>query len=100
MTDREILDSIYENSVSGMTELIYTYADLVYKVVYEVLSDVGTQEDMEDCICDSFVAFFDNIDTVDFECGSIKGYLGVIARRRAVNLRYTLNPDDEMAFDE
>ena len=100
MTDKEISDGIYENSVSGMTVLIDTYADLVYKVAYDVLSDTGTQNDIEDCVCDSFIAFFDNIDTVDLERGSIKGYLGVIARRRAVNLRYTLNPDDERAFDE
>ena len=32
MTDNEILDSIYENAVEGMTLLIDTYADLVYKV--------------------------------------------------------------------
>lgn len=100
MTDNEILDSIYENAVEGMTLLIDTYADLVYKVVYEVLSDVGSQEDIEECISDTFIAFFDNIDDVDSERGSIKGVLGIIARRRAINLRYTLNPDDESAFDE
>ena len=100
MTDNEILNSIYENAVDGMTLLIDTYADLIYKVVYEVLSDVGTQEDIEDCICDTFIAFFDNIDDVDSERGSIKGVLGIIARRRAINLRYTLNPDDESVFDE
>ena len=100
MTDNEILGSIYENAVDGMTLLIDTYADLIYRVVYEVLSDVGTQEDIEDCICDTFIAFFDNIDDVDSERGSIKGVLGIIARRRAINLRYTLNPDDESVFDE
>ena len=100
MTDKEILDSIYENAVDGMTLLIDTYADLIYRVVYEVLSDVGAQVDIEDCICDTFIAFFDNIDDVDSERGSIKGVLGIIARRRAINLRYTLNPDDESVFDE
>ena len=100
MTDNEILDSIYQDAAKGMTLLINTYADLVYKVVYEVLSDAGTQEDIEDCVCDAFVAFFNNIDVVDLSRGSIKGFLGVIARRRAVNLRYTLNPDDDTAFDE
>ena len=100
MTDNEILDSIYSDAVEGISLLVDTYADLVYKVVYQVLSDVGNQEDICDCVCDAFVAFFYNIDDVDLSRGSIKGFLGVIARRRAVNLRYTLNPDDERAFDE
>ena len=100
MTDKEILESIYQDAVHGVTLLIDTYADLVYKIVYEVLSGVGSQDDIEDCVSDSFVAFYDNIDDVDLSRGSIKGFLGVIARRRALNLRYTLNPDDESDFDE
>ncbi len=100
MTDNEILDSIYCDAADGMTMLINSYADLVYKVVYDVLSDVGTQEDIQDCVCDTFAAFFNNIDDADLSRGSIKGFLGVIARRRAINLRFTLNPDDETVFDE
>lgn len=100
MTDNEILDSLYSDEAAGITALIRTYADLVYKKVYEILSECGSLEDIEDCVCDTFVAFFDNLDDVDLSRGSIKGYLGVIARRRAINLRFTLNPDDRMAFDE
>lgn len=100
MTDNEILESIYVDNVAGFTLLVDTYADLVYKIVYEILSPVGTQEDIQDCVSDTFVAFFYNIDDVDLSKGTINGYLGVIARRRAVNLRYTLSPDDDTAFDE
>ena len=100
MTDNEILDSLYDDEVAGFTALIRTYADLVYKIVYEILSQSGTFEDIEDCVCDSFAAFYNNMDDVDLSVGSIKGYLGVIARRRAVNLRFTLNPDDDMVFHE
>jgi RNA polymerase sigma-70 factor (ECF subfamily) len=100
MTDNEILESIYENDVAGFTLLADTYADLVYRVVYSILSEVGAQRDIEDCISESFVAFYNNIDDVDLSLGSIRGYLGVIARRRAVNLRYTLRPDDDRVFDE
>ena len=100
MTDKEILDSIYSDDIAGMSLLIDTYADLVYKIVSEVMSDVGAQEDIEECVCESFVAFFNNLDDVDLSRGSIKGFLGVIARRRAVNLRCTLSPDDIATFDE
>ena len=100
MTDNEILEGIYENEVAGLTVLVHTYAGLVYKIVSEILSDVGSAEDIEECIADAFIAFLNNIDDVDLSRGSIKAYLGVIARRRAVNLRYTLKPDDDTVFDE
>lgn len=100
MTDNEIMDSLYNDEASGFTTLIRTYADLVYKIVYEILSQSGSLLDIEDCVCDSFAAFYNNMDDVDLSRGSIKGYLGVIARRRAVNLRFTLNPDDDMIFHE
>lgn len=100
MTDKEILDSIYNDAVNGMTVLADTYADIVCRIVCEVLSDKADPSEIEECVCDSFMAFYNNIDDVDLYRGSIIGYLGVIARRRAINLYYTLNPDDETVFDE
>lgn len=100
MNDNELLDLIYEDSVSGVTELIDTYADLVYKIVFEVLSDAAPQKYIDECVADSFVAFYDNADDVDLFRGSIKAYLAVIAKRRAANLYYTLTSDDEAVFPE
>lgn len=100
MTDNEILEGIYQNEVAGLTVLVDKYAGLVYKIVSEILSDAGNREDTEDCICEVFLAFLNNIDDVDLSRGSIRGFLGVIARRRAINLRCTLRPDEEACFDE
>lgn len=100
MTDNEILDKIYDDTVSGLTMLADTYSSLVYKIVYDILSDVATQKDIEECVCDVFVAFCNTIDDVDLDRGSIIGYLGVIARRFSLNLYYTICPDDDSSFDE
>ena len=99
MTDQEILDSIYSSDVDGTVLLVNTYADVVYKIVYDILCDTA-EKDIEECVADSFVAFYNNIDDVDLDRGSIKGYLGVIARRRAINLYHTVRGDDSEAFDE
>ena len=50
MTDNEILDKIYDDTVSGLTMLADTYSSLVYKIVYDILSDVATQKDIEECV--------------------------------------------------
>lgn len=100
MTDNEILDGIYSDEASGFAVLIDTYADLLYGIAYSVLNQVGTERDIEECVADTFVAFYNNIYDVDLSRASLKGYLGVISRRRGVNLRYTLRPDDDKVFDE
>ncbi|MBO7319416.1 MAG: hypothetical protein J6V06_05285 [Clostridia bacterium] len=100
MTDNELLESIYSDEASGVAALVDTYAELLYGVAYNVLRGVGSEKDVEDCITDSFVAFYNNIDDVDISRAGIKGYLGVIVRRRAVDLRCTLNSDGETAFPD
>ncbi len=100
MTDNEILDIIYEDEVKGVFLLVDTYSALIYKIVTDVLSVVGTSEDAEECVADAFISFYNNIDDVDIERATFKGYLGVLAKRRAVNLFYTLSPDDDRVFDE
>ena len=100
MNDNELLDLIYEDTASGVSKLIDTYADLVDKLVCDVLYDVAPDKYIDECVADSFVAFYDNADDVDLSRGSIRAYLGVIALRRAVNLYYTLLPDDERSFPE
>ena len=99
MTDREILDRIYSDDAEGLVLLIEVYADLVYKIVGDILYEIN-EKNTQECVADSFLAFYNNIDDVDLSRGSIKGYLGVIARRRAVNLYCTLCPDADDVFDE
>ena len=100
MTDSELLDLIYDNDLEGMSSLIDRYAVAVYKTVADVLSGVGTQEDIEDCVADAFVAFYNNIDDVDLSRAGVKAYLCVIAFRRAVNLYFTISPDSDKVFSE
>lgn len=90
MTDRELLLLISEDRVKGFSLLVDTYSALVYKIVSSIVLPVGTREDAEECVSDTFLAFYNNLDDVDPEKGSIKGYLALIAKRRAINLYHTL----------
>ena len=100
MNDNEILDLLYADRNRGMSALIDTYGTVIYQLVSDILREDGNDDDVFEIICDSFEAFYNNLDDVDLLRGSIRGYLGVIAHRRAVNLYCTLNPDDESVFRE
>lgn len=90
MTDKEFLLLISEDKVKGFSLLVDTYSALVYKVVSSVILPVGTREDAEECVSDAFLAFYNNLDDIDINKASIKGYLALIAKRRAINLYHTL----------
>ena len=102
MTDREFLLLISQDKVKGFSLLVDTYSALVYKIVSSIVLSVGTREDAEECVSDTFLAFYNNLDDFDPEKGSIKGYLALIARRRAINLYRTLKRQrcNEDALDE
>ena len=102
MTDRELLLLISEDKVRGFTLLVDTYSALIYKIVSSVVLPMGTREDAEECVSDTFLAFYNNLEDVDLERGSVKGYLAVIAKRRAINLYHTLKRQQyaDMPLDE
>ncbi|MBQ7295169.1 MAG: sigma-70 family RNA polymerase sigma factor [Clostridia bacterium] len=102
MTDRELLLLISEDKVKGFSLLVDTYSALIYKIVSSVILPVGTREDAEECVSDAFLAFYNNLEAVDLEKGSIKGYLAVIAKRRAINLYHTLKREKNatVPYDE
>lgn len=85
MTDKELLEKLKKDKNSGLSVVIELYSGLLYKVVAAVVLPLGSNEDVEECVSDSFLSFYRHIDSVDPEKASIKSYLAVIARRKAID---------------
>ena len=80
MTDKELLEKLKKDKNSGLSVVIELYSGLLYKVAAAVILPIGSKEDVEECVSDSFLSFYRHIDSVDLEKSSIKSYLAVIAR--------------------
>ncbi len=102
MTDSELLEILKKDKNEGLGLLIDTYSALVYKIVSSVVLPVGTREDAEECVSDTFISFYKHIDDIDLTKGSIKGYLAVTGKRLGINMYYKLKAknDNEHGFDE
>lgn len=85
MTDKELLKKLKKDKNSGLSVAIELYSGLLYKIAAAVILPVGTKEDVEECVSDSFLSFYEEIDNLDLERASIKSYLAVITRRRAID---------------
>ncbi len=61
------------------------YCNYVYIIVANKIKSCGTKEDIEECVSDIFAEIFRNTDKIiDYE-GDLKGYIGTVARRRAID---------------
>lgn len=88
-TDQELLDQIQKDASAGMKILMDIYSGLIYYIVEKRLT--GHQQDIEECVSDIFLEFYKKRDSLDFNKGSIKTFLIVMATRRALDRYRSIN---------
>lgn len=72
------------NRIEKIFEEIY---EKYYKLLYFCVGSYITQrEDIEDIVMDTFLSFFNNLDSIDLN-GNIKNYLVRSAKNKAINLQ-------------
>ena len=87
MEDIKLLRLLHKDPNAGMEQLIDQYAGLVYAVVRgKLLEPFCVSSDIEDCVADVFSDFYTNLCAYDPKISSIKSYLCVLARRRAIDV--------------
>ena len=85
MTDSEWFSLVKNSPKQGYSALIDQYGNLVYAIVLNKLKGVASREDIEDCVSDIFVEFFQNSHRFTPENGTLKGYLSIIAKHNAID---------------
>jgi RNA polymerase sigma-70 factor (ECF subfamily) len=84
MTDQEMIVFLHTNPQRGFEIIINQYTGLMYKIAYNKLSSVCTREDIEECVSDIFVLFYEQRAAIDLSRGSIKSFLMILAKRTAI----------------
>ena len=65
--------------------IINNYSRLLWPIVSAVLQDVGSEQDMEECVADAFIYLWEHPEKFDPKRGSLKTLLCVLARSRAID---------------
>ncbi len=89
MTETEIRRLLRTSSKQAHQALISEYGNYVYTVVWDKLRNCAAREDAEECVSDIFAEIFLHCNS-DSE-GSLKGYIGTVARRMAINRFYQIS---------
>lgn len=106
LSDSEIIKLLIDSPEKGLEKMMNNYIGLVYTIVYSKLSNTCTKEDIEECVSDVFYDIYKNYGSIDLKKGSIKAYISVIAKRKAIDIFRRSNKEfiqsfsiDDMDYD-
>lgn len=85
MEEQRLLELIKSGNPESFIHVMETYNKLLWVIVGGVLNNIGTSEDVEECISDAYVSLWQNPKAFNPDKGSLKTFLAVIAKRRALD---------------
>ncbi len=83
MREAEIIELLREQDERGMEELLTHYGPLMRYIIKPILHD---SHDMEDCLSETAMRIWENLDTYDEEKGSFAAWVTAITRNTALNM--------------
>ena len=85
LKDTELMEKIKHRDEAAMGEVIDKYARLLWSTAEPVLRGIGTVQDVEECVADAFIYLWEQPQKFDSERGSLKSWLVIVARSRAMD---------------
>lgn len=90
MTDEAVISGIRSRDEKVISEIMVKYSRLLWRLVTAVLHNVGTEQDAEECVADVFIHLWQEPDKFEPDRGSLKSWLCIVARSRAIDRYRTL----------
>ena len=85
MSDEKMIAAIRNRSEAAINEVIDKYAKLLWSVAGKALNNVGSTQDIEECVADTFIYLWENPDKFHPSRGKLKTWLSIIARTKAMD---------------
>ena len=83
MTEDKLLNGLKRGRRGYLEKAIEVYTPYVSVIVYNVIGAAMTKEDIEEVISDTFVLLWKSASALDSDKGTLRTYLGAIARNCA-----------------
>lgn len=91
MTDQEFKKHMERSPEECMRAIFDEYCNYVYVIAATKIKSCGTTEDIEECVSDVFTEVFKRINFIGEREGDLKGFIGIIAKRKAIDIYRKLN---------
>ena len=85
MRDEMVVAAIANRDEAAMSRVINKYSRLLWPIASAVLEKVGSEQDVEECVADTFIYLWEHPGKFDPSRGTLKTLLCVIVRSRAID---------------
>ena len=99
-SDIELLELLNNKPEDGLKIMMDKYMALIYTIVFNKLSSIYSREDIEECVSDVFFEVFHHRSRIDLKKGSIKAFLAVVAKRKAIDMYRRNKNSNHVSIDD
>lgn len=101
LDDQKLYSLLITNPGKGLAKVMDRYLAYVYAIVAGRLSGMCAGEDIEECVSDVFYELYRTRAQIDLGKGSLRTYLAVLSKRRAIDaFRRLQRTADRLSLDE
>ena len=100
ISDIELLELLHNKPEQGLKVMMKNYMALIYTIIFNKLSGMYSKEDIEECVSDVFFEVFRYKSRIDLQKGSIKAFLAVIAKRKAIDMYRKNKNNNHIPIDD
>lgn len=100
MNDKQIIFGVKNRKEAAINYAINKYSKLMWYVAGTVLNNVASAEDIEECVADVFVYLWENSDKFNEQRGSLKAWLSIVTKSKAIDRYRQLSRANEVSLND
>ena len=100
MNDETVIRAIQSREENAINHVINKYSRLLWTVADAVLGGSASVQDVEECVADVFIYLWEHPEKYDPRRGTLKNWLALVARSRALDRWRALQRRSTLPLDE